>query len=175
MFGIELSELLVIFAVALIVFGPSKLPDLARAMGRGYAEFRKAMNELKSTLDQDDTMRGLKEEFRAAQREVIVGQQQTRSYLVDQGTAIKSEAKKVVEPAQIDPAQIDPFAKQASQNTPDAPDTAESAPAAFDDPTAWPQQTVKAAVVPVNSHDRSPPEDSNDETEAEKPAASAKP
>lgn len=102
MFGIGFSELLVIFAVALIVVGPTKLPDLARALGRGYGEFKRAMDELKHTLDQDDTMRDLKEEFRAAQRGIVVGKDYTRSYLLDQGTAVKSEIG-------IDTNAIDPF------------------------------------------------------------------
>jgi Tat protein translocase TatB subunit len=71
MFGIGLPELLLIMAIALIVVGPSKLPDLARALGRGYAEFRKATNELKETLDQDDTVRGIKNEFHSIQHEVL--------------------------------------------------------------------------------------------------------
>jgi Tat protein translocase TatB subunit len=70
MFGIGFPEMLVILVVALIAVGPSKLPDLARALGRGYAEFRKAMDELKETFDQDETVRGLREEFRTAQRHV---------------------------------------------------------------------------------------------------------
>jgi TatA/E family protein of Tat protein translocase len=90
MFGIDLSELLVIFAVILIVVGPKKLPDVAKALGRGYAEFKKAMDDLKSTINQDDTVRGLREEFRSAQREVIMGKQFSQNLLMDQGTAIKS-------------------------------------------------------------------------------------
>lgn len=70
MFGIGFPEMLVILVVALIAVGPSKLPDLARALGRGYAEFRKAMDELKDTFDQDETVRGLRDEFRSAQRHV---------------------------------------------------------------------------------------------------------
>jgi len=90
MFGIDLSELLVIFAVALIVVGPKKLPDLAKALGRGYAEFRRAMDDLKNTINQDDTVRGLREEFRTAQRQVVMGQQFSQNLIMDQGTAIKS-------------------------------------------------------------------------------------
>jgi len=67
MFGIGFPELLLILAIALIVVGPSKLPDLARALGRGYAEFRKATNELRATFDQDETVRELRQEFRTAQ------------------------------------------------------------------------------------------------------------
>jgi len=73
MFDIGFPELLVILVVALLVYGPERLPDLARAMGRGYAEFRKAMNEIKQTFDQDETVREIKHEFHAAQREVLYG------------------------------------------------------------------------------------------------------
>jgi Tat protein translocase TatB subunit len=90
MFGIDFSELLVIFAVALIVVGPKKLPDLAKALGRGYAEFKRAMDDLKSTINQDDTVRGLREEFRSAQREVTMGKHFSQNLIMDQGTAIKS-------------------------------------------------------------------------------------
>ncbi len=71
MFGIGFPELIVILVVALIVVGPSKLPDLARALGRGYAEFRRATNELKETFDQDETVRDIKNEFSSAQREIF--------------------------------------------------------------------------------------------------------
>lgn len=47
MFGIGMPELLLIMALALIVLGPKKLPELARALGKGLAEFRRATDELK--------------------------------------------------------------------------------------------------------------------------------
>jgi Tat protein translocase TatB subunit len=50
MFGIGFSEMLVIMAIALIVIGPKRLPDIARALGRGLSEFKKAMNEVQQTL-----------------------------------------------------------------------------------------------------------------------------
>jgi sec-independent protein translocase protein TatB len=67
MFGIGFPELLLILAIALVVVGPSKLPDLARALGRGYAEFKKATNELKETFEQDETVKEIKNEFHSAQ------------------------------------------------------------------------------------------------------------
>jgi len=50
MFNMGLTEMLVIGAIALIVIGPTKLPGVARAIGRGLAEFRKATNEFKTTV-----------------------------------------------------------------------------------------------------------------------------
>jgi len=53
MFGIGMPELLLILALALIVIGPKKLPDLAKALGRGMAEFKRATDEMKSTFNEE--------------------------------------------------------------------------------------------------------------------------
>jgi sec-independent protein translocase protein TatA len=54
MFGsLGMPELLVIFVIALIVFGPRKLPELGRSLGRGIAEFKKATNDLQSSLESE--------------------------------------------------------------------------------------------------------------------------
>jgi len=47
MFGIGMTELLVILAIALVVIGPKKLPELARSLGKGLAEFRRASTEMR--------------------------------------------------------------------------------------------------------------------------------
>lgn len=51
MFNIGLPELLIILAIALIVFGPNKLPELARAFGKAMREFRKATEEVKESFE----------------------------------------------------------------------------------------------------------------------------
>jgi TatA/E family protein of Tat protein translocase len=54
MFGsIGMPELLIIFVIALIIFGPRKLPELGRSLGRSLGEFKRASNELRSTLEDE--------------------------------------------------------------------------------------------------------------------------
>jgi len=50
MFGIGVPELLLILALALIIFGPGKLPDVGRAVGRSLSEFRNATRDVKETV-----------------------------------------------------------------------------------------------------------------------------
>jgi Tat protein translocase TatB subunit len=58
MFGIGMQELIIIAIIALIVVGPKKLPDLAKTLGKGFSEFRKATDgitdDLKETLQNED-------------------------------------------------------------------------------------------------------------------------
>jgi len=61
MFGsIGMPELILIFVVALLVFGPKKLPELGKSLGRGLAEFKKASDDLKKTIE-DEIEQGKKE------------------------------------------------------------------------------------------------------------------
>jgi len=66
MFGIGPTELVVILVVALLVLGPKRLPEIARALGKGLAEFRRATADVTSELDNARIM--LEQEAREAGR-----------------------------------------------------------------------------------------------------------
>lgn len=54
MFGsLGFPELMLIFLVALVIFGPRKLPDIGRSIGKALGEFKRATNDLKSTLEEE--------------------------------------------------------------------------------------------------------------------------
>ena len=64
MFGIGLPEMIVILAVALIVVGPDKLPELARSLARGVQELKKTVNQVKESLDEDNLLADVENELK---------------------------------------------------------------------------------------------------------------
>jgi sec-independent protein translocase protein TatA len=67
--SLGVPELIVIFVIALIIFGPRKLPEIGRSLGKSLAEFKKASNDLRNTLEEEirlDEQRSHLEASRAA-------------------------------------------------------------------------------------------------------------
>lgn len=61
MFGMSFTEIVLILAIALVVLGPDKLPGIARALGKGLREFRRATREIQSALEVEEVRRTIRE------------------------------------------------------------------------------------------------------------------
>lgn len=99
MFGIGMPEMLLILAVALIVIGPKKLPDLAKSLGRAMGEFKKATSEIKQSIGVDADLKEVKESFTDIQKDIketvtfdnIAEYQPDTSETVDSATSVSPE------------------------------------------------------------------------------------
>jgi len=108
MFDIGLPELLVIVAIALIVFGPQKLPELAKAFGKAMREFKKATEEIKENFDAET--QDLREIGRIKTREDL---------LADLSEAVSSSTVDTVEtpPTKKTPASSENISLEKTQTT----------------------------------------------------------
>jgi Tat protein translocase TatB subunit len=70
MFGIGMPELLLILAVALIIIGPKKLPELAKTLGRTLGEFKRATNDLKESIQVETGLDDVGDEFKRVERDI---------------------------------------------------------------------------------------------------------
>jgi sec-independent protein translocase protein TatA len=74
MFGLGIPELLVIFVIALIVFGPKKLPELGKSVGRAMAEFKKASEEFQESVREEmkeaEKAANVKEEMKQIEQQI---------------------------------------------------------------------------------------------------------
>ena len=126
MFGIGFPELLVILAIALMVIGPRRLPEIAKALGRALGEFRRATDEFKQTLN---------EETRATEARA----NEIREQIMKGGKIYPPLAKRT--------AEDDPDSKSSDQNLPvDSNPDPHAAPDGADQ-TA--ESTDQAAEQPV--------------------------
>ena len=141
MFGIGVTELGIILVVALLVFGPKRLPELARTLGRGMGEFRRASSELRQSLSLDDLQSDLRRDL-------------TQSDTIHKPTAAPTR------PAQAGADEPPATSGNTSSgdtsdtsDTPDSPDTSDSPGAGTPDPPAAEAQSHPGELPLGNDHE----------------------
>jgi TatA/E family protein of Tat protein translocase len=96
------SELIVIFIIALLVFGPKKLPELGKSLGKGLREFKRATEDLKSNWD---------EQMREAERSIQDTKAEIKSSVVDAPSVVEAPEHTVTatEPEPPEPVKNKPI------------------------------------------------------------------
>ena len=126
MFGIGMPELLLLLAIALIVVGPKKLPELAKALGRGIAEFKKATNELKESLDTSTDFSELKQSFDDIQETVVdatlpsTPSEEATTEEIATETTTSDQIEDDIEPASVSSDEVEE--KETTPPSPPAPE-----------------------------------------------------
>jgi len=87
--SLGMQEIIVIFILALIVFGPRKLPELGKSLGKGLAEFKKASNELKQTWEEEVRLDKEREEMSRILKDNSIGSEDLSQVLKDDSIGSK--------------------------------------------------------------------------------------
>ena len=140
MFGIGMPELLLILAIALIVIGPKKLPDLAKSLGRAMREFKKATNEFKESIQIDEDLSDVKKAF----------------------NGLGEDIKESVSPKKDNVEFKDPDKPQSDEIPVDEKD--KDAEGAVEDDTADKLEKAKQAVDELKPNDQPAAEDQSERT-----------
>ena len=93
MFGIGMPELVIIMVIALIVIGPQKLPDLARSLGKGLAEFKKATDDFKTSIDSETRSSEEKEQLATLAEAKLKAEAEKARQAEELGARVESAAK----------------------------------------------------------------------------------
>jgi sec-independent protein translocase protein TatB len=163
MFGIGMPEMLLILAIALIVIGPKKLPDLAKSLGRALGEFKRATSDLKETLEIDADLSDVKKAFDDMNQDV--------RDTVAEGVK-EAEEDSPTPSGEENPTPDQPLQEQETADL-FSPDTPAEAPVAEENPSDPPDDPAAKAATPEEDREPvpderktpAPPEDPNVEQE----------
>lgn len=145
MFGIGMPELAVILVVGLIVLGPKRLPEVARALGKGLAEFRRVTGEVNKELESARNM------IEQEAREHDLARRKAEQARV-KAAAQKAAAEKAAAPAEVgDAAAAALPAAEGASPVADAASLDAAAPAAAEAPPGAPALVPAEGIVPAGS------------------------
>jgi TatA/E family protein of Tat protein translocase len=148
MFGIGMPELIIILAVALIVIGPKKLPDLAKSLGRALREFKQATNDLKESIYIDDeikdvknTLKNVKNDTQASVSKILEeGQDLNEGLESDKNNLQHAAAGPMNTLENKDPVLTSETVSDSGENRSDSPkDLMDKPKKTFDEPKAKPE------------------------------------
>jgi TatA/E family protein of Tat protein translocase len=133
MFGMGMPEILLILAIALIILGPKKLPEIAKSLGRGIAEFKKATSDFKQSVEVDNDFKEAKETLQDMKRDV---EQSVRDTMAQGATTVNDN----------DFGPKDPHAETAKKDATDA-----SPQESFEDPSPGQAEEKAKPKEPSNN------------------------
>ena len=150
MFGIGLPELILILVVGLIVFGPGKLPEVGRALGRGLREFKKAQNALTAAMNEPEPAKPAPQAAVSAPPAQPQAAAQAPSEAPAPAPAVTSAPQHPAFPTADAAAPTSSVAAQAAAAEPAAPAAAqEAAPQAQEETPAEPPQELHLEAKPT--------------------------
>ncbi|MDH4225665.1 MAG: Sec-independent protein translocase protein TatB [Deltaproteobacteria bacterium] len=115
MFGIGMYEMVVILIIALLVVGPKQLPGVARALGKMVADFRRAVNEVKSAVENEPGMADLKKARQTLDAEFHSIATQTTGVIQSEMIKARDEAEKKAREAAGDVLEFGGVAREAKK------------------------------------------------------------
>ena len=118
MFGLGVGEILLILALALIFIGPERLPDLARSLAKGYAEFRRSFDEVKNSIEKDMRALNVEEHLRQGKK-FNLDDVYKAPWAQEPGKLTPPNAAKVEE-AEVATAATGPEAESSAPKNPDS-------------------------------------------------------
>lgn len=121
MFGsLGVPELLLIFAVILIVFGPRRIPEIGRTLGKALGEFRKATDDLKNTIEREVRLEELKKTTPTLEELTTPFESVSRTAPLYESPALRAdEPASVDEPASPPSPLDDPTTRRLDDSTPE--------------------------------------------------------